>query len=84
MYFKYGMQKDLYLVQDSDSLKAVLYHFEQTFGLAPFATCLIAFEDKTNYQGTQTFAFDDQNLGIGRVNFSFSKAVLTRIPQLNL
>lgn len=83
-YFKYGMQKDLYLVQGSDSLKAILYHYEQSFGLTPFTTSLIAFEDEIGYPGSQTLVLDDQNLGIGPVKFSFSQATLTQIPQLNL
>lgn len=83
-YFKYGMQKDLYLVQGTDSLKAVLYHYEQSFGLTPFTTSLIAFEDKIDYPSSQTLVFDDQNLGIGPVKFSFSQATLSQIPQLNL
>lgn len=83
-YFKYGMQNDLYFVQAQDSLEAVLYHHEQSFGLTPFTTSLIAFEDKSAQMGARTLVLDDQNLGIGPVKFLFSQATIARIPQLNL
>ncbi|MEM7370405.1 MAG: hypothetical protein AAF587_17480 [Bacteroidota bacterium] len=83
MYIRYQMQEDLYLLHGNDSLEAALYHFDDTFGLTPYASCLVAFESHKKDHDPLILIFDDQEFGVGPVKFSFSDAALSGNSLLN-
>jgi hypothetical protein len=43
-YYAYEMQKDIQLIEGSDTIKCALYHFERNYGLAPFRSFVLGFE----------------------------------------
>jgi len=82
-YFVTHAQYDIQLVQDTDTLWPKLYHFERNYGLAPYNTILLAFDDtkKTNHK---TLIINDQVLGIGKIKFEFNENHISSTPELKL
>ena len=80
-HFSFAMQNDIVLFEGQDTLKCVLYHFERTYGTAPFLNFNLAFE-KTQNKEDKTLIINDQVLGIGRVKLTIPKENILRIPKL--
>jgi len=83
-YFSFAMQNDLVLVDGSDTLKCVLYHFERIYGAAPYLNFSVAFENENNNKngGDKTLILNDQILGTGRVKLTIPHKNIIRTPQL--
>ncbi|MDP2384968.1 MAG: hypothetical protein Q8M29_01235 [Bacteroidota bacterium] len=84
-YFSFEMQRDLKLVDGTDTLDCALFHFERTFNVAPYGNFMAAFPrpDK-NKITTKTFVYNDKYLGSGSVKFLFKATDLKEIPKLSL
>jgi len=80
-YFVTYMQYDISLVDNTDTLSPVLFHFERNYGLTPYSTIILAFE-KGKSKGDRTLMINDQVLGIGRVNFYFKETDILAVPKL--
>lgn len=84
-YFSYAMQNDLKLVDGEDTLNCVLFHFERTFNVAPYAIFMAAFPNKNKDKITsKTFIYNDKYLGSGSVKFLLKATDLKEIPTLSL
>lgn len=82
-YFAFKMQEDLMLVDGSDSLRPVFFHFERDYALSPELRFVLAFPpSKTRSGKDKILIFNDKILGTGRVKLGISAADLDRIPQL--
>lgn len=84
-YLNAGIDKDIYLVDGTDTLSCVLHHFERTFHLAHFNTIMLAFENPhPDHIEDKTLVFDDKVFGIGRMKLTIDKKNIKNIPAIEL
>lgn len=85
-YYTSEVQKDIYLVEGSDTLPCSFYHFEQTFNITPVNSMIMEFERKNPQAGYQdiTLVYEDRMLNTGMLKFSFKKSFLNNLPQLRI
>jgi hypothetical protein len=90
-YFSSGMQNDVKLIENSDTLSCLLFHFERTYGIDPRSTFTLGFPfAKEDGKGgmpaayDKIFLYDDHELGTGPVYIKISADKINSIPQLNL
>jgi hypothetical protein len=82
-YFSFGMQEDIYLVEDKDTLECKLFHFERNYDLAPYIDFLLAFTGpRSGVIRDKELVFEDKYLGIGPVKFIIDKSTLSNLPHL--
>jgi hypothetical protein len=90
-YYSFRMQNDLKLVEDKDTLPCIMFHFERTYGIAPYSNFVLAFELSASekacldrgikyvYKDKQ-FIFNDQILKKGIVKLKLKHADLDQLP----
>jgi len=82
-YFSFEMQKDIHLVEGTDTLACQLYHFERTFDVSPTSTILLGFPISTQTNSeVKTLVVYDRTFNNGLLKFTFSKKVLKNLPKL--
>lgn len=82
-YFAFGMQKDIQLVEGTDTLPCSLYHFERTYDIAPSSTCLLGFPVNTKKSSTEkTLLVYDRTFNKGLLKFTFFTDALKKQPKL--
>ena len=83
-YLSFGMQQDIGIVDKSGGERAcVIYHFERTHGLAPYASVLLGFE-KTSGEQERSVVINDHLFHNGPVSFHWSGREEQKLPQLKL
>lgn len=84
-YLSFKMKEDIRLVQGTDTLAPVLYHFERSYDLAPHRTFVLAF-DETNPEKTvdKTFVLDAPIFGTGPIKIKIRAEDLNDIPNIKL
>lgn len=82
-YYSFEMQQDIRLLDGADTLSCKMFHFERTYGLAPYGKFVLAFEKAKQPVTHKTFILHDQLNGNGIVKLRFDKALLSQIPTLN-
>jgi len=80
-YFMDEMQKDIYIKCGNDSLPCVLYHFERTFGIAPYASFSLGFEKSAN-KNDRVFVFEDRIFGGGKIKIQLPARIFSEYPEL--
>lgn len=88
-YFSNTMQKDVKLIENSDTLSCLLFHFERTYGVDPRSTFILGFPLSNKNEGTfsssdKIFLFDDNELGAGPVYMTISADKINQVPLLKL
>lgn len=84
-YFVSHAQQDFILVEGTDTMSCVLYHFEQTFGATPLNTISLGFEKKNpNTEGDIQLIFTNRLFNTGEIKFLFPKSTINNIPKLKL
>ncbi len=90
-YFANGMQKDVKLIENNDTLSCLLFHFERTYGVDPRSTFVLGFPlGKKDGKGgmpsaaDKIFLFDDHQLGAGPVYMTVGADKLNQVPLLKL
>jgi hypothetical protein len=84
-YLSYGLEEDIFLLQNdfSDTLKPALFHFERTYGVAPYIDFLVAFKaDSSNKYEHKVFVLDDKVFGSGVMRFDFNTNTIKNSPKL--
>lgn len=82
-YFSFDMQRDIYLRDGNDSLPCLLYHFERTYGAAPYAKFVLGFVvSKANRAVTKEFVFNDRAFNGGSIHLKISDQDIKRVPQV--
>ncbi|HZK64304.1 MAG TPA: hypothetical protein VFC34_09170 [Puia sp.] len=82
-YFAFEMQKDIRLLDGTDTLPCALFHFERTYDVAPYSTFLLGFTPGKDARSEEkTLIFYDRTFGKGTVKFTFRNIELTNIPKL--
>lgn len=81
-YFINGQDR-FKLVEGNDTNYCKLYHFEQSYGLAPYNTIVLGFERKNTKRNHDIeLIYDDQNLGTGPIILHFNKSDIEDFPEL--
>ncbi len=83
-YFSFQMNKDLWLVEGSDSIPCSLFHFERGYDAAPYSTFLLGFahNKKPKTDNEISFVFQDRIFQKGIIKFSLNRSKLENIPKL--
>ena len=81
-YLSYGFEEDIALVNGADTLFPAVFHFERTYGVAPFADFMIAFDTELKAQQDFQILIDDKVFNTGLLKFTYSYPDLQNIPQL--
>jgi hypothetical protein len=83
-YCAFNMQNDIRLLNGSDSIPCVLFHFERSYSLVPYGHFLLAFQ-KTNLTSDHiTFYFRDNLMQNGIIKLIVNKDALSHLPKLKL
>lgn len=83
-YVSFGMQKDIFLVQEKDTLLPGLYHFERTFDVAPFTTVMLAFDnEKFDPEKEFTIVYNDRLFNKGYIKYNYQPKQLIDLPNLS-
>jgi len=85
-YYTSEVQRDLYLVEGTDTLRCAFYHFEQTYNLTPVNSMIMEFEriNPDSEFEDLSLVYDDRILNTGIMKFSYKKAFLNNLPELKL
>lgn len=83
-YVSFGMQKDIFLVQEKDTLLPGLYHFERIFDVAPFTTVMLAFDnEKFDPEKEFTIVYNDRLFNKGYIKYNYQPKQLIDLPNLS-
>jgi hypothetical protein len=81
-YFSFFMQQDLFLVRDKDTTPCSIFHFERTYGIAPYCTVLFGFENKDNKNEGCQILYSDRLFSKKILSFNLLEESLKKIPRL--
>jgi hypothetical protein len=82
-HIAFNMQKDIFIVQDSDTLYPGIYHFERIYDIAPYATVMIAFDNsKFKKQNEFTIVYNDRLFNKGLIKYNYKANQLVDLPNL--
>lgn len=81
-YLSYGFEEDIALLNERDTIFPALFHFERTYGIAPFADFMMAFETTPKADNDYQVVIDDRVFDTGILKFTFEKQDLQNIPNL--
>lgn len=86
-YMAFDMQDDISgIVNNTNEISCKLYHFERTYGVAPYAKFLMAFskEDMNDPVQNITIIFNDNLFNKGLLKFSWSIDQLLNVPKIQV
>jgi hypothetical protein len=81
-YCSFQMQKDIVMLNGSDSIQCAMLHFERAFDIAPYATFLLAFPKQKGKDENRTIILHDKLFGKGILKFQFKGRELNNLPKL--
>lgn len=83
-YMAFGMEKDICLVQGTDTLNPGMYHFERIYDVAPYATVMLAFDNK-KFDKTKAFSviYNDRLFNKGYIKYMYKSNQLIDLPNLS-
>lgn len=82
-YLMFDMQQDFSLIDGSDTLPCVFYHYERNFNLSPENNILLGFGlPKKNITNDKTLFYNDQLLNTGPVLLTVKAADIAAVPSL--
>jgi hypothetical protein len=87
MYMSFAMQDNINIELSEDlTAPCKLYHFERTYGVAPYATILMGFskEDLPEMEEERTIVFEDKLFNKGLIKFNWSMADLNNVPKIEV
>ena len=81
-YLAFDLKSNAMLVRDADTVKAIGYHYERSFGMGHPETFVFVFpEFEQAGNSPLRFVFDDPVLGCGRIKFGFTPDQVPPLPQ---
>jgi hypothetical protein len=83
-YLSFDMIKDFYILENGDTNKCKIFHFERTYDLNPELTFLLGFEVNKNKSqiNDRTFIYEDKVFGLGKIKFLFPSDAIKNIPDI--
>ncbi|MDB5258014.1 MAG: hypothetical protein JWM14_2709 [Chitinophagaceae bacterium] len=84
-YFAFGMERDLRLVEGTDTIPCSMVLYERNYGISRQANFMIAFPvTDTSAVHDKTILFEDKIFGMGMLKFNVSKESIDAIPPLDV
>lgn len=87
VYMSFAMQNDLsVVVNDSKEVPCQLFHFERTYGVAPYATFLFGFSKEQMGEGVteRTVVLNDNLFNKGLIKFHWHTAEIENVPKIQV
>lgn len=83
-YLSFDVIKDFYIIENGDTIKCKIFHFERTYDLNPELTFLLGFQANANKSqiNDKTFIYEDKVFGLGKIKFLFPSEVIKNIPDI--
>lgn len=81
-YLTSGMQKDLFLLEGTDTLRCRMFHFEGANGLLPYDSCVLAFDKNKDNNKDRTFLYRADKLGLDWIKMTIKAEDIQRTPKL--
>jgi hypothetical protein len=81
-YLSFEAEKDIYLVDGTDTIPCSIYHFERAYDVAPELTMILGFASKQKYISTKTLVFQDKIFDKGIIKFTIPANELANIPTI--
>lgn len=82
-YLSTFLKQDLYIIQGKDTLSPALYQFERNYGLAPYATAVVAFEEPDSiHKYNKEFIIQDKVFTQQEFRLKFNQEQIKKIPTL--
>jgi hypothetical protein len=78
-YFSFEMQKDLKLIEGTDTLNCELFHFERVYGVAPYARFVLGFA-ATKTTTDKTLFYDEKIFGSGKIYLTIQAKNNNQLP----
>jgi hypothetical protein len=82
-YFSFKMQNDFKLVNGKDTLDCLLYNYERTYSLTPFATFVLGFPKIDKVRGFKLI-YHDKIFNNGIIVTNFDKDIINNIPKITI
>ena len=80
-----GIEGSVRLVIGTDTFPCVMHHYERNYQMADYHNILLVFEpEKPLADYDRIIIYDDEMLGIGRINYTINKSDIKNIPELTL
>lgn len=81
-YLSYGLEENIALLNGNDTIFPALFHFERTYGIAPFADFIMAFHTKIKESDDFQVLIDDKAFDSGILKFTYNNKDIQNIPKL--
>ena len=82
-YYLDQAQRDMQLLEGSDTLKVQSYIYERLYNVSPNQTLVVGFSQQDSLGSKDIdFIMEDRALSTGKMTFHFSRETLKHIPQL--
>jgi hypothetical protein len=85
-YYSFAMQKDIRLVDGTDTLKCIMFHHENAYGVLPYTNFLLGFplleNTSANKNQRKVLVFSDRVMGVQSASLALREEDFDRIPQL--
>lgn len=83
-YFISEAQKDIKIIEGNDTIPCAMYHFERNYGISPYSSIVLSFEEKDSLnRNDKVFFYDDQVLGVGKIVIKLKSSDISDLPHLN-
>lgn len=81
-YFMSAMSSDLQLIDGKDTLPCLLYHYERNYGLAPYSSFVLGFDQGKTPAEDKVMVYDDHVLGSGKVMIKIKAEDIKQVPAI--
>lgn len=82
-YFSFGLQNDIYVVEDKDTLDCKLFNYVRSYGLSPMADFVLGFNETPGKETSdKTFVIEDNIFGGGIIKLKINQEDILNIPEL--
>ncbi len=82
-YLNFKIQKDIKLIEGTDTVPCAIAQCESNFGMTPYYTIVLGFK-ANEYSGDREFLFTNTFLNSGNIKIMVSGSKIKRIPKLKL
>jgi hypothetical protein len=81
-YLSYGFEENIALLNGNDTIFPAVFHFERTYGVAPFADFIMAFNTYIKEDDQFQVLIDDKAFDTGILKFTYNNKDIHSIPKL--
>lgn len=81
-FLSYGFEESIALINSKDTIYPAIYHFERTYGVAPYADILFAFNASKFMTEDVSVIINDRVFNNGLLKFTLTNTDRTKLPKL--